>query len=414
MILLPTIDTLQPKQFRLANGNVVYTFPDEASPLLKLDFLFEAGNAYQPQRLCASAANRLFSCATNRMSPEQMSEFLDHRGIVIEFNPDTFQAGITVYTLRRHIDDLLPLLDEMFRQPAFPDEEVSLWCGKRKQELQASLLKTSVVARHQFYEALFGPDHPLGTHAVPSDADVLGRQAVADFFYQRYHVGNMTIVASGAVDNAVLEWFSRLWGNDVAKPLSRHTLSPMELVADRREVHVDGAVQTTIRIGRVLPFECNDPDLARFMILSTVLGGYFGSRLMQSIREEKGFTYGISARTQLYRGSALFYIFSDVAQGTVDEAEECIFKEMEILCNELVQDEELEVVKNIIAADFIRSIDGVFERSARFCQMISADVTEQLTENLNNALQSTTAAQLIELARRLLSRDSMVVCRAGA
>lgn len=414
MIQIPTIGTLQPVEFQLANGNTVYIFPDEASPLLKLDFLFEAGSAYQPQRLCASAANRLFACATRHMSPDQVSEFIDHRGIVIEYNPDTFQSGITIYTLRRHFMDLIPLLDEMFRQPAFPDEEFLLWCEKRKQELQANQQKTSVMARHLFYETLFGHEHPLGTHAVPSDADELKKRSVTDFFCQRYHVGNMTIVVSGAVDNTVLDTIDRFWGNDPNVPMSRLSLSPVESVPAEKEMHIDGAVQTTLRIGRVLPFVWNEPDVARFMLLSTVLGGYFGSRLMQSIREEKGFTYGITARTQLYRGCILFYIITDVAQGTAVEAEECIFKEMDALRNELIPSQELDVVKNIIAADFIRSVDGVFERSARFCQMLSADVTEQLTDNLRSALQNTTAAQLIELARRLFSRDSMVVCRAGA
>lgn len=414
MIHIPAIDSLQPKLFQLDNGNMVYLFPDGASPLLKLDFLFEAGSAYQPQPLCASAANRLLTCATQRMSPEQVSEFIDHRGIVIEANPDIFQSGITVYTLRRHVDDLFPLLDEMFRHPSFPDEEVKLWCGKRKQELLANQMKTAMVARHLFYETLFGLNHPLGAHAIPSDADVLNRQTVASFFNQRYCVGNMTIVASGAVDNKVLDYVNRLWGNTSAVSLSRISLSPMESVAARRESRIDDAVQTSLRIGRVLPFKWNELDLSRFMILSTVLGGYFGSRLMQTIREEKGFTYGISARTQLHRGCILFYITTDVAQGTADEAEECIFKEMDVLCKEPISTQEFDVVKNVIVADFIRSVDGVFERSARFCQMLSSDVSEQLTENLHNALQNTTAVQLVELARWLFSRNSMVICRTGA
>ncbi len=155
-------------------------------------------------------------------------------------------------------------------------------------------------------------------------------------------------------------------------------------------------------------------DYARFMLMTTVLGGYFGSRLMSNIREDKGYTYGIYARTQIYRGVIVFFITADVAGGMAQAALDEVNKELELLCKEPVADEELELVKTVLAGDFLRSVDGIFEKSARYCDMLGTCVDERLTDNLRSALQDTTPAQLQELAQRFLNPSDMTVCLAGA
>jgi len=150
------------------------------------------------------------------------------------------------------------------------------------------------------------------------------------------------------------------------------------------------------------------------MILTTLLGGYFGSRLMSNLREDKGFTYGIYARTQIYRGVIVFFITADVAASAADAAEKEILYELQRLIDKPVSEEELDLVKVVLAGDFIRSVDGVFERAARFGDMLGTHVTEQLTENLREALGSVTPQQLQQLAARILRSDQLCVCRAGA
>jgi predicted Zn-dependent peptidase len=166
---------------------------------------------------------------------------------------------------------------------------------------------------------------------------------------------------------------------------------------------VSGAVQTTVRVGRVLPLAWESADYARFMILTTLLGGYFGSRLMQNLREDKGYTYGIYARTQLYRGVIVFYITADVAGSVAKEAEQEIIHELRRLAEKPVGEEELNLVKVVLAGDFIRSVDGTFELSERYRQMHFTDVTEQLTTHYFDAVQHVTPAQLQALAQQYLT-----------
>ena len=426
MISIPQTDTLVPQEHTLANGRKLYYFPSDTE-LMKIDLLNEAGSAYQTQPLVAAATNKLYAGASKKMTAEQVSEFLDFRGIIVENNNTVLQSTTTFYTLSRHMDDLLPLIDDLVRMPAFPEREFDVYRRERRQKIMASQQKSSDMARRLFYEVLFGFDHPLGRYATPEDADGLSLQAVKQHYSDFYHPGDMTIVLAGHVDEHLLNAIEKFFGYDISvetqRAASHHAridslavetqyAAPLQTV--RRDFLISGAVQTTLRIGRIIPLSWDDPDYARLMLLVTVLGGYFGSRLMSNLREDKGYTYGIYARTQIYRGVIIFYITADVAGRAADDAEKEIMHELQRLVDEPVPDEELDLVRTVLAGDFLRSVDGIFERSARFCDMLGTDITEQLTDNLRMAINETTAVQLQELAQRLMKPSDMIVCRAGA
>ena len=412
MISLPDTRTLLPQEHPLAGGHKLYAYPSSSTALVKLDLVFEAGSAYQPQPLCAAAASRLFAVASDMMDAREVAEFMDYRGIIVEHNSDVLTSTTSVYFLRDYLNELLPVLQQLLTRPAFPQEDFDVYCHKRKQEIQAAQQKSSEMARRLFYQTLFGDAHPLGRYASPDDADRLTRDAVLNFFHERYT--DMQMVVSGNVDEKLIERLSDLRGSISGAGLSKiSSLTGYPVTGGRRSQKISGAVQTTLRVGRVLPLCWDEQDYDRFMILTTLLGGYFGSRLMGNLREDKGYTYGIHARTQIFRGVIVFYITTDVAAGTADAAEEEIRHELQRLCDEPVGEDELQMVKTVLAGDFIRSVDGVFERAERLCSMMSTGVTETFTDNLRQALQATTAEQLQALARRLLQPDMMLYCRSG-
>lgn len=406
MLSLPDTASLLPQTSPV--GPNLYAFPSQSTELVKLDLIHEAGSAYQPQPLCASAANHLFTVASDSMDARQVAEFIDYRGIVIDHNPDTLCATTSIYFLRRYLDELLPVMQSLLARPAFPQDYLTAFLNKRRQELQANSLKSRDVARRIFYQSLFGPEHPLGCHASPDDADRLDRDTVLQFFHEHYT--SRTLIVSGNVDGQLLSVLAPL----VTPPAAVNPLpAPQDIPLIPRSVSIPGAVQTTLRVGRILPLAWDDPDYAQLMLLTTLLGGYFGSRLMSNLREDKGYTYGIHAHTQIYRGIIVFYITADMAASTADAAEDEIRRELQRLSDEPVEDDELAMVKKVLVGDFIRSIDGVFEHSERLRGMLATGVTETFTDNLRRALNEATADSLRSLAQRFLSPGSMVYCRAG-
>lgn len=416
MITLPATDTLQPQVHRLSNGRMLYAFPSESTELIKIDLLWEAGTAYQHHKLSAVAANNLFSTASSSLDAEQLAEFIDYRGILVDSNVDTLRASSTFYTLYRHADDLLPVIADLVQCPAFPEREFEVYRNKRRQEILASQQKSTDVARRLFYETLFGSNHPLGRYADPEDANQLRLEAVKEFYIQHHDISDMDIVVAGKVDERLIDAINRHLGNGRSLSVQRHEVMQMPEREEGRHVEraLSGAAQATIRIGRVLPLPWDSMDYARFMVLSTLLGGYFGSRLMSNLREDKGYTYGIYSRTQIFRGLIVFFITADVAAGSVDDAEKEILHELQRLIDEPVSEEELNLVKVVLAGDFLRSVDGIFERSARFCDMMGTDVDERLTDNLRQALADATPADLHRLAATYLAPDTMTVVRTGA
>ena len=406
MIAIPDTTLLLP----VSRGSNLYLFPSSSTELVKLDLLAEAGSAYQLRKLCASATAKLMTVATQEMDSAAMAEFMDFRGIVCESDIEVQQTTLTLYFLRRYAGEVLPVVRDMVCCPRFDEGDFEVWRNQRRQEILRHELETSTVARRTFYETLFTKEHPLGRYATAADTDKLTVADIQAHHAARYGLDRMTIVAAGNVDG--LDKLLHVDGS-ANKPMPSLPV-PQTAVHPLQYIKMPGATQTTLRLGRVLPLPWDSMDYARFVLLTTILGGYFGSRLMSNIREDKGYTYGIYARTQIYRGVIVFFITADVSAGKAEAALDEVFKELELLRSKAVDDEELAVVKNVLAGDFLRSVDGVFERSARFCDMLGTGVDERLTDNLRLALEETTPAQLQELAQQWLSPADMTVCLAGA
>lgn len=400
-----SLTPLVPQTHPLPNGNLLHYFPNQALPLVKLDITLEAGSRYQQCKCLSHAANRLFGEATAKNDAFQVAEFLDFRGIVVEKTIDVCTAVVTFYFLRRYADELLPLVREMFDQPLVTPPMFEAYVANRRGQLATGFQKTSYVARNRFYELLYGTDHPLGTYALPTDVDTLTLDAVAHFIHQHYHLANARMVLSGMVDDHLLSLADRHLAPPAATTLVEPPLPQPcpPFWAHDAQYHIPGAVQSTIRIGRVLPMAWDAPDYARFMVLSTVLGGYFGSRLMSNIREDKGYTYGIYSTTQIHRGSIVFYITADVAAEATQAAAREVMNEISRLQLGPIPVEELERVRSYMMGDFIRSIDGVFDLSERYRQMAATLVDEQLTTNLLDAIAHVTPEQLQTLAQTHLT-----------
>ena len=402
---------LQPQLYHLSNGHPIYLFPDPSLEMVKIDFSFPAGTNFQDKLILSAAANTLFSEGTRSHSAMEIAEFLDFRGIILEKNNDEVMASVSVYVLKKYVAELLPLLKELFLEPAFLPEEFDVFIAKRKQVIQSNLQKTAYVARNLFYEQLFPAGHPYGRYALPEDCDKLCVEDVRRFFNQRYDLSQAQMIVSGACDESVLQCFETHFGSLPFKAEYKlDNVVPILQSANTLPITegIPSAVQSTLRIGRFLPFTWDSMDYAYFHILNTILGGYFGSRLMANVREDKGYTYGIYSRTMMYSDSISFFVSTDVGAEVTQPALEEIYKEMQILATQPVAEDELEIVKQFMMGDFLRSIDGIFERSERYKQMVAINVTEQFADNYFEAIRTVTPEILMSLAQRLFQPEDML------
>lgn len=420
MIAFPDIARLlTPEPVTLAGGRSVDLFRSSSTELVKLDFVFEAGSYYQPQLLAAAATARLMAVATRSMDAQRLSEFLDARGSVLESSSNVFTTCLTVYTHRRYATEVVPVIGEVLAAPALTEADFEVWRAAKRQELAVHQQRSSTVARRLWYQGLFGTDHPLGHAAMPEDADRLSVEVVRDYFRCRYQDAPCRITLSGCIDDVLLMALDghlpESGGHSAPlTPYPMLTFPPYSLHPVRQKIA--GAQQTSIRMGRVLPAAgtISFEESTRLAVCTTLLGGWFGSRLMSNLREDKGFTYGVSAHIQPYRGCRVFFIASDVAAGTADEAEREALGELQRLADTPPSVEELGTVKSIMAGDAMRMLDGVFERSDRYCDLMESGALDLYDARFPQVLQETTPEHLSELARQWLAPGQMLCCQAGA
>ena len=148
-------------------------------------------------------------------------------------------------------------------------------------------------------------------------------------------------------------------------------------------------------------------------VLSMVLGGYFGSRLMQNLRERNGFTYGVFSAMVNFQNAGYLAIATQVGTEVTEQALEQIATEIETLRNEPVPEQELALVKNIMAGEMMRILDGPFGIADVTTENILCGFdNSHIADNLRR-IRTTTPEELRVLAQKYLDPNDIVTVVAG-
>lgn len=401
------------RQITLQNGIRFWTIDAGTQPLVRLSLVFNAGTRYQPAPFAASATLNLMSEGTARHTAAQIAELFDFYGIYYDTSIDRDYSVLTVSCLSRFLDTTLELLGEILFEPLFPDHELELYASKRKQQLTIEREKPSYQARELFSEALFGREHPYGRVAAAAEYDQLTTDTLRTFYSGYYTAGNLFAVASGAITPQAARSLEEFLGRiPVAAPPADPGIPPTSstpLIRTRR----DGALQSSIRIGKVL-FPKGHPDFNALQVAATVLGGYFGSRLVKNLREEKGYTYGIYSAMLNMQHSGYFAIATDVTAAATDDAVAEILREVERLRTEPIPAAELEMVRNIIAGEMMRILDGPFGIADVTIENVQCGTTNDAVTAFFNEMRTVTPERLQQVAREWLDPATLSTVIVGA
>lgn len=343
--------------FVLNNGVRLQILKDTQMELIRFDIKFPAGVRYQSKMFLASFTAKMLLEGTLRYSSEQISEMFDSKGAYYGVSPELDNVNVTFYIPKIFFKQLLPLISEVLFESIFPEDELVNLQKKEMMSLRVNMTKSSVLARFHFRNVLFGDHYPYGLFPIFENIQKINREDLSQFHQEFYAQNLFKLYLTGAVDDeikrAVAESFGSIYlKNDAAKE--------NEIIIESKpdvDVVLPDAVQRSLRLGRLSVLRTH-PDFVDLGVLSTVLGGYFGSRLMTNVREEKGYTYGIGSSIVSLQDAAYLAIYSDVGKDVWELALKEIFFEMERLCNEKVDHDELDRVKQYITGSMFRSMDG--------------------------------------------------------
>jgi zinc protease len=397
----------------LRNGIIVYLINAGTEELMKFDLIFEAGQIEEKTPLLSSTVNSMLAEGTARFTAEELNENLDFYGAIFNNFTEKDASGISVLFLSKHIEKILELSREILYYPIFPENELISMMKKRLQWYNLNQEKVQNVAFERFFESIFGPTHPYGRRIIATDFEGVTVQMLREFHTLHYDPSGMTIIASGKIHPETIPLLEEYFGKlPVKRKPAKDQISPAGEKSGRIAVTKKNAVQSAIRIGSETIGK-RDPDYHGLKILDTVLGGYFGSRLMKNIREDKGFTYGINSGVTSYNLAAYKIICTEVGSEYTEKTIEEIFNEIRLLQQVPVGKDEMDIVRNFMLGEMVRMFDGPFALSESFRSAWEFGFDNTYYYDLTAKIKTIEPDEIIHLARTYYNIDDLHVIVVG-
>lgn len=404
------IEMIRAAAMHLRNGIPVYSVNAGTQELIKIEFLFRAGMYQQDMPLQAATVNSMLEEGTSTMSASQIADAVDFYGAFLEVNIAQDSASVVLYTLNKHLKSTIPVVEQIIKDAVFPQAELDTHLQNKKQKFLVNNKKVATLARKRFAELIFGEKHPYGRDVKDADFDRIGQKDLRSFYSTYYRPHNCNIILAGKVHEDVYKILEDYFGGTDWLVTSNDVVPHFQLetsVVNEHLMYRDDALQSAIRIGKIL-FNKTHPDFHPMQVLNTVFGGYFGSRLMSNIREDKGYTYGIGSGLASLKHSGYFFISTEVGVDVCSNALKEIYFEMDRLREEQITEDELQLVKNYMLGTFLRSVDGPFAMADRFKGILEYGLGYDYFDKYVATIKSISASQLRELANQYLDKNSMI------
>ena len=409
-VALPAAEVLN-----LSSGARLHVLANDAQPVVRLQAVFKAGKLAEPTPGLASLTARMLLEGTTTRTARQIADEVAFYGASLECDSGFDRSTLTLYCLTRHLPTLLPLVLDVLTNPAFPAAELQQLQTRTVQNVRVERQKTSFLATERFNELLFGADTAYGRPFDEAAYQSLTAEQARDFHRAAYSLANAELFLCGDVA-AERDLVAQAFGTDVlagaALPAAPMVALPEVATAAPDRVAVPSSLQASIRMGRPWPAPTH-PDTHRLKLLVNVLGGYFGSRLMRNIREDKGLTYGIYASVAPREYGTSLVIGTDVKGESADFAVSEIELEMRRLQEEPILADELETVKNYLLGKFANELSTVFEQCDKYKNLIFLGLPADYYTQFVQQTEAVDAETLQALAQQYLSPKDLQVVVAG-
>jgi zinc protease len=392
------------QKFTLDNGVEVYAVDAGTEEVLQLEWVFRAGNWYEDNNMVAASTNSLLKNGTYKRTAFSINEHFEYFGSYLNRQCHNETATITLHCLTRHLPELLPVVQEILTESIFSEDELQLFKRAGKQRLEVNLKKCDFVANRLIDQYLFGNDHPYGKISSFDAYDSLTREHLQEFYKQYYVNGKCVLFVAGKlpadISSLLNQYFGGLALNQHILPGKQHFIQPY-LEKKFRVINDVEGVQGAIRVASHFP-DRKHPDFAKVQVLNNLFGGYFGSRLMSNIREEKGYTYGIHSYLQNHIQQSAWVISTEAGREVCEATLEEVYNEMLDLREELVDEEELMLVRNHMMGTILAELDGPFHIMAKWKTIILNGLDADYFYNFIDTIKIVSDKELKDLANKYL------------
>ena len=404
-----------PVRTTLPNGIPLTVINAGEQEVVRMDVLFSGGRWQQSQKLQALFTNRMLREGTTKYTAATIAEKLDYYGSWLELSSSSEYAYITVYSLNKYLAKTLEVVESMIKEPLFPQKELQTILDTNIQQYLVNTSKVDFLAHRSLLKSLYGEQHPCGKIVMEEDYHTITPEVLREFYERYYHSGNCSIFLSGKVTEDIISRVTDIFGI----PFGQYQLQmpkssfPFAAIPEKRIfTEREDAMQSAVKMG-CTTITREHPDYPKLRVLMTLFGGYFGSRLMSNIREDKGYTYGISAGVVFYPDSGLLIVSTETDNEYVEPLIQEVYHEIDRLHLDPVSAEELRIVRNYMLGEMCRSYESPFSLSDAWIFIATSGLKDDYFARSLQAVNEITPAEIQDLAQRYLCKETLKEVIAG-
>lgn len=377
-------------------------------PVCRLELVFDAGLAKQVKIAQASFTSSMLSEGTQNKTALALAESLDFYGSYFQTRSNADDCVATLYCLDKHLKNCLPLFLEALTDSIFPQKELDIQKKNAIQKLVVNEKKNSYLCRKHYYKNIYGEEHPYASFSEKKDIEDLSREDLSSFYSKNIIGGLKYALLSGKFSEAnqalIIEQIKQAGFTNVTNP---SVSKPVTTKSGQHFYEKKDSVQSAIRIGKI-SISRNHEDFRKLQFLNLIFGGYFGSRLMKNIREDKGLTYGIYSVLEPLKDASNWYIDSEINNKNREQGITEIYKELDNIRRVEIPEEELNTARNYYLGSFLRGLDGPFSLADRLKIMIDYKLPNNYYPEFVSTLNNTTSQDLIETANKYFDPNNIV------
>lgn len=398
----------QPEIIRLNSSSELVFLHGLQQDVFKLEFVFKAGKWWEKKPGLSHFTSILLDKGTRSKSSKTIAAVLDYYGSQIEISPGYDFTSVSLFGLMKHFTSIFPLLTELLTESTFPEEELDLQKEIFVQNLKINNEKNSYVASKLLRKNIFGSQHPYGNSLEETDVATISSKDLAGHFTN--HFSPCEIYLMGNFNQSEIQnLLKSIAFKNQSPSQTSFPVSSGQLV---ERVNKAESVQSSIRLGKRV-INRDHPDYFSLLLLNHILGGYFGSRLMKNIREEKGLTYGIYSSVNPFKNDCLFSIGADVGKEKTDLALSEIKSELQKLTSKLIAAEELDTAKNHFMGSLQLEIASPFSALDKIKNLRLNNLASDYYQKLFDSIRSATPTTLQSIANNYLLTDNLFEISVG-
>ncbi len=402
---------ISPIRHSLKNGMALFTLDAGDQPIIKLEIEL---NTKPEDEITPGAywfTAKMLAEGSSSKSANEIASIFDFYGAHLDVSVGFDNISLTLYCLKKHFKTTVSLLHELLTAPVFPEKELDTLLNIRKQQIRLNKEKNDVISSKNIRKALYGDPHPYGSSIVESDLELINTEVLKKQ-YQKDFLVSMELFLCGDVKEVEINIVKEIFGQGLVQKNASKAFTHSIIQSENISTVKEKSMQSAIKFAWHIPNK-KDKNHFKLLITNEILGGYFGSRLMKNLREEKGLTYGISSYPVFLDKASLLIIgtevIADKAQLAIDE----IIKEIKLLQTIEVEKSELDTVTNYMAGTFLSKISTPFHLMEKFQSLHNHALDYTYFEQYYHTLKTITPQDVIETANQYFDINKMSTAVVG-